>query len=105
MPVPRGAKAENGATRIAPNGYHYTKKDGKWYLTHRMIVEEKLGRPMLATERCFFIDGDKTNVNPENIGVNQIKAGEDKKIAEIEEKIAELKKQLKYLKESKKSRA
>ncbi len=103
--MPRGAKAKNGATRVAPNGYHYTKKNDKWHLTHRMIVEEKLGRPMLATERCFFIDGDKTNVDPENIGINEVKGGIDKKIAEIEEKISDLKIQLKSLKDSKKTSA
>ena len=103
--MPRGQKASNGDTRVAPNGYHYTKTADVWRLTHHLVAEEKLGRSLLKAERCFFIDGDKQNLEPKNIRVEVMSGGVDKKIEEIEEKIEELKIQLKNLKNSQNTRA
>lgn len=66
----RGKNVAPGATRISANGYHYTKKqDGKWELTHRIVAEEKLGRPLRENERVRFLDGNKDNRDPDNIEV------------------------------------
>lgn len=53
----RGKTAEIGATRTAPNGYHYTKlADRGWVLTHWLIMEEKLGRQLTKDESVRFKD-------------------------------------------------
>lgn len=91
----RGQKAPPGTVRIAPNGYQYTKtEDGPWRLTHHLIAEQKLGRRLKAHERLKFIDGDRTNLDPDNLEVQEVSAGRHKKIAEIQEKIARLERQL-----------
>jgi hypothetical protein len=54
----RGKTAEVGATRVAPNGYHYTKtEDRDWVLTHWLVMEQKLGRKINPdTESVRFQD-------------------------------------------------
>ena len=97
--MPRGQKADIGSTRIAPNGYHYTKSDEyNWRLTHHIVVEEKLGRRLLAHERVSFIDNDRTNLSPDNLNVVETKGGTKSKKVEIRTKIAYLEAQLRDLK-------
>lgn len=67
--MPRGKQAPDGATYVAQNGYHYTKVDGKYKATHRIIVEKQLGRELHEHERIRFVDGDKTNLSPENLKI------------------------------------
>lgn len=56
----RGQTAEVGATRIAKNGYHYTKVDGHpraqngWILTHWLTAEKMLGRHLEENEMAKF---------------------------------------------------
>lgn len=90
--MPRGVVAEDGDTNTAANGYHYTRQDGKWRLTHHIIAEEVLGRPVdTATEVIRFKDRDCKNLTPENIEV--IPKGKytvRKRLAEVRAKIVEL---------------
>lgn len=67
--MPRGQAAKDGDTYVAQNGYHYTKRDGKFQLTHKLVIEEKLGRKLLESERVRFIDNDRTNLSPDNLRV------------------------------------
>jgi hypothetical protein len=67
----RGSRSDEGETRVAKNGYHYTKTEEKWRLTHHIVAEEKLGRPLRPTERVVFLDRDRTNLDPDNIGVKR----------------------------------
>jgi hypothetical protein len=72
----RGEKSEVGATRVAPNGYHYTKLDDGWKLTHRIVVEERLlHRALQADERVRFKDGNRANLDPENLEVLRVRQG------------------------------
>ena len=83
----RGRKAHIGDTRIAPNGYHYTRTDGGWESTHRLVCAERLGRSVNSNERVRFLDGDRTNLNPENLEVYTIKQGSShSRIARLEAK-------------------
>lgn len=50
----RGKTVEKGATRIAQNGYHYTKCDKGWRLTHHLTAEGMLGRPLRENEMVRF---------------------------------------------------
>jgi hypothetical protein len=83
-----GAKMPNGAIRIAPNSYHYTKVEGKWRLTHHLIAEETIGRPIKKGERVTFRDGDRTNLDPLNIAVKETKGGRSGRIQYLKERIA-----------------
>lgn len=91
-------KAPIGATRIAPNGYHYTKTRDGWIGTHRLVIEKKLGRKLREGERVTFVDGDRTNRSPDNLELSQSKKGSiDKRIARLEAKIEDLQGELKHL--------
>lgn len=98
----RGQKSENGATRVAPNGYHYTKVDGKWKLTHRMVAEKKIGRPLRENERIRFKDLDRNNYSdPDNLIVYVTKEkSKAARIAIIQAKIQELEAELKELQDA-----
>lgn len=65
----RGKAAEEGATYWSQNGYHYTKKDNKFQLTHKLMMEEHLGRKLGDHERVRFIDGNRKNLTIENLKV------------------------------------
>lgn len=88
----RGHHANVGETRIAPNGYQYTKTiDRGWVGTGRLAAEKKLGRTLRNNERIKFIDGDKLNFDPDNIEVYQAKNPNPKaKLARLEAKLEEV---------------
>jgi hypothetical protein len=91
----RGSRSEVGDTRTAKNGYHYTKTEEKWELTHHLIAEEKLGRKLTADERVVFVDGDRTNLDPDNIEVRRkATASLRRKEAQLVTRIEELQAQL-----------
>lgn len=97
--MPRGVAAKDGDTNVAPNGYHYTRQNGKFRLTHHIIAEEKLGRPIDTTrETVRFKDRDKTNLSPENIEVvPKGKASIRARLARVEAQIAEYTAEREYL--------
>lgn len=87
----RGNPATEGATRISQNGYHYTKTKKGWRLTHHIIAEEKLGRPLTVAERVKFIDGNRRNLKPSNIQViRKGTSSQRARLAVIEARIEEL---------------
>lgn len=98
----RGKAAVDGETRVSQNGYHYTKKDGKWELTHKLTVEEALGRKLATNERIRFKDGDKTNFeDPDNLIVYVVREkSKNARIAYLESKIEEFQNELDTLRES-----
>lgn len=75
-----------GSTRVAPNGYHYTKvidpgcRDADpsepeapfWRLTHHIKMEEYLGRRLEQNERVHFVDNSangKLNFREDNLKI------------------------------------
>jgi hypothetical protein len=89
--MPRGQAAKDGDTRVAPNGYHYVRVDGKWILKHWLVAQEKLGRDIKPNEMVYFVDGCKTNFKPSNIQVKIKKTSSMRKqVALIEARIQEL---------------
>lgn len=93
----RGQNADVGAKRISQNGYEYVKVqdagEGKpgWKLTHHVIAERKLGRPIRTDERVTFKDGKRSNLNPDNIVVvEKGKGSQRRRLAQIEARIQEL---------------
>jgi hypothetical protein len=96
----RGKQATIGDTRVSQNGYHYTKTPQGWRLTHQLVLEEKLGRPLADNERCRFNDGDRNNRHPDNLSVYKVaEQSKGKRKAWLESKIEELQAELDSLNE------
>lgn len=91
------AVAPDGATRVAKNGYQYTKANGKWELSHRLLAEKILGRPLRKGERVIFIDGDRTNIIEENIQIQATESTKENRIAYLRHKIRTFQQELEDL--------
>jgi hypothetical protein len=65
----RGKASEAGDTRVSSNGYHYTRTVKEWRLTHHIMAEQLLGRPLADNERVRFKDGNRYNLEADNIEV------------------------------------
>jgi starvation-inducible outer membrane lipoprotein len=90
----RGQTAELGAKRISQNGYEYTKVEvnGKpqWRLSHHLVAEEILGRPLREDERVSFVNSRK-DLSPDNIRITlRGQTSVSKRLAQIEARISEL---------------
>lgn len=97
----RGNKQEVGATRIAQNGYHYTKVgdvgngNPGWRLTHHIYAEKYLGRKLRADERVTFKTGNKLDFSRGNIIVMEKgTASIRRRKAQIEARMAEFQAEL-----------
>lgn len=88
--MPRGVASKDGDTNVAQNGYHYTRVNGHFRLTHHIIAEQKLGRPIEPDEIVSFADGDRKNLSPENIKVTKRRTSRKGRIASLEARIMEL---------------
>lgn len=85
-----GKGAPIGATRINANGYSYTKTTQGWRLTHHMIAEDTIRRPIkYGEERVIFKDGNRTNLEPENIAVVPAKNGKQQQIEKLKARVDE----------------
>ena len=94
----RGKASKVGDVRVSPNGYHYTRTETGWELTHRLVAERKLGRKLSPEERVRFVNGDRTDRSPDNLEVYRIKErSKEQKRARIEARIEELQAQLEEL--------
>ncbi len=96
----RGQVSEVGETRTSANGYHYTRTEDGWRLTHHLIAEKQLGRRLKEDERVSFKDKNKKNLDPDNIVVNlQGRSSLHRRKAQLEARIEELKAELAALEE------
>jgi septal ring factor EnvC (AmiA/AmiB activator) len=87
----RGRAAEVGDVRVAKNGYHYTRTEKCWRLTHHIIMEKKLGRPLEPDERVVFVDGKRTNQTPTNLEVREKGRGSlHRRRAQLQARVEEL---------------
>lgn len=108
--MPRGQAAAVGATRIAKNGYHYTKCIGRngfdgptWVLTHWLTAEKARGGEQIDpdNEMVQFVDGfnKKDYDNPKAVRIIKKNAGSiRKRIAVVESRIEEYQAELRRLK-------
>lgn len=88
-----------GDTNVSANGYHYTRVDSGWKLTHHIVAEQSLGRPIRPDETVRFKDGDRNNLSPDNIVVSTRKTSLRGKIARLDAQIMELTNERDRLKE------
>lgn len=87
--MPRGVVSKDGDTNVSKNGYHYTKVEGRFRLTHHIIAETLLGRPLEVDETVSFHDGDRTNLTPSNVKITRRKTNYRGRIATLDDKIRE----------------
>ena len=100
--MPRGKAAQIGDTMVNANGYHNTRLVDGWELTHRIVAEKKLGRKLKGNEMVRFVDGDRTNLEPNNIEVIETgnhslrrrKASLEARIEELQAQLEEVNKEL-----------
>jgi hypothetical protein len=98
--MPRGSKSVVGDRFTNANGYTYEKTDNGWEALHKLIAERKLGRPLKTSERVYFKDSNRRNIDPDNIGVKvKLSSSSKARLALVEAKIADLKDQLKAYEE------
>jgi hypothetical protein len=89
--MPRGQESPIGTERTSPNGYLYRKTEDGWQTVHTLVMEERLGRPLREDEFVKFSDGDKGNVDPDNL-ILGLKGRKSllRRAAVVEARIAEL---------------
>lgn len=96
----RGQTANVGDTRVAQNGYHYTKTESGWRLTHHLTAEKKIGRPLREDEIVKFAD-KKFRRDPYNeqgvVIIRKKTTSLRRRKAALEEKIRELQAELKFI--------
>lgn len=82
------------------NGYITWKIGGRWQAAHRFIMEGKLGRQLLPGERVKFVDGDKTNLDPDNIELAPTGESKEDRIAFLHRVIDSAQEELRRLEET-----
>lgn len=91
----RGKGAEVGTTRVSANGYQYTKVGNSWRLSHHLVAEQTLGRPLSPDERVRFLSKNKLDLSEKNIEVVlKGKSSLRRRKAILEARIEELKAEL-----------
>ena len=100
--MPRGQAAAIGNTRVAKNGYHYTKVGNEhpaaqngWVLTHWLTAEKARGGEHIDPEHEMvqFVNGfnKKDYNNPEAVRIIRKNTGSlRKRLAVLEDRIREL---------------
>lgn len=48
-------------------GYVRRRENGRWITQHRVVMEQKLGRPLLSSENVHHKNGDRADNCPENL--------------------------------------
>ncbi len=91
----RGKQAEVGDTRVSQNGYHYTKTETGWRLTHHLTAEKHLERPLAENEMVKIKNKNQPMVWTNNIEVIRKRTSSlRKRKAQLESKIADLQAEL-----------
>jgi len=98
----RGSTAVVGQTRVAQNGYHYTKVEERgWVLTHWLTMEKKLGRLIdPAKEQVRFVSKAAKRDPYDVSGLVLVKkrtSSQRKRLAVIEDRIRELEAEAAYI--------
>lgn len=69
---------EEGFKYTSAAGYITVKHQGAWVQQHRLVVEEKIGRKLLPSERVHHINGIRDDNRPENLELWLVKGNSKK---------------------------
>jgi hypothetical protein len=99
--VTRGEVKKIGDRFTNKNGYTYQKTDKGWEPVLHLLAEQKLGRPLKPEERPIFKDGNRHNLNLDNVEVTlkYSRQSLQAKLVRIEEQIRELQEQAQELRD------
>lgn len=91
-----------GHEELTPQGYIRVKTAiGVWRLKHHLIAEEKIGRPLRpGIERVIFKDGNRDNLNSENIEVVPTRNGREQRKQKLKDQIERLTAELRELEDN-----
>lgn len=81
------------------NGYTYEKRESGWVPIHIVIAEKNLDRKLESNERAFYIDNNRMNHDPKNIGVKIVysKQSPQARLISLDAEIQDLKDKLEDL--------
>lgn len=60
-------RAPSGSGSISSSGYKRFTSNGQEFWEHRLVMEQKLGRPLLPQEKVHHKNGSKLDNRPENL--------------------------------------
>lgn len=95
----RGRKPSKiGSERVSQNGYTYVKTIDGWKLKHHIVAEKKYARTIDKDVTVKFVDGDRTNFDPDNIEIRPRYAGRvESRKKVLRQRIRELQAELELL--------